>query len=400
MRFQTGQKSWNLQESYPQMSGKCVYEALDKGLPEWAKKMLRHSISKEVYKGNASGPTKVLDLVQKIKEHADPQCLSTAQRKEIDEFLCGKEIPKAPWDHGVCRLCGIDRSDGTVFLCDHYDSEYHTYCLIPPLHKIPIGNWYHPRVLRLVKRKRYQGEGTRILSEKLNKLAGVIEEKEYWDCSLEERVFLLKFFSDKVLNSAIVPEHLDQCAEMSADVQQKLRHSSIELRNLKYEEEVLTKESKVMLKGVGEAGKDAIAITTFCTPFSGMIQLGDVAEENDSNNVNNNWSFGKSNSGDHCNGSRNLSVLAADSDGQKTDGLSVLDGNHVLESLSPDKASKSSESNKNSEPMFEVLNEPRAYDLEVDSLKNEISSMENSIGGLESQLLKLSMCRDDEARNL
>lgn len=39
---------------------KCIYEALDKGPPEWAKKILEHSISKGVYKGNASGPTKVL----------------------------------------------------------------------------------------------------------------------------------------------------------------------------------------------------------------------------------------------------------------------------------------------------------------------------------------------------
>lgn len=39
---------------------KCVYDALLKDPPEWAKKILEHSISKEVYKGNASGPTKVL----------------------------------------------------------------------------------------------------------------------------------------------------------------------------------------------------------------------------------------------------------------------------------------------------------------------------------------------------
>ena len=38
---------------------KCVYEALDRKPPEWARKILEHSISKEVYKGNASGPTKV-----------------------------------------------------------------------------------------------------------------------------------------------------------------------------------------------------------------------------------------------------------------------------------------------------------------------------------------------------
>lgn len=39
---------------------RLVNEALGKNPPEWAKKILEHSISKEVYKGNASGPTKVL----------------------------------------------------------------------------------------------------------------------------------------------------------------------------------------------------------------------------------------------------------------------------------------------------------------------------------------------------
>jgi hypothetical protein len=41
---------------------KCVYEALERNPPEWAKKILEHSISKEIYKGNASGPTKVQNL--------------------------------------------------------------------------------------------------------------------------------------------------------------------------------------------------------------------------------------------------------------------------------------------------------------------------------------------------
>lgn len=38
---------------------RCIYDSLEKNPPEWAKKILEHSISKEVYKGNASGPTKV-----------------------------------------------------------------------------------------------------------------------------------------------------------------------------------------------------------------------------------------------------------------------------------------------------------------------------------------------------
>lgn len=39
---------------------RCIYESLSRNPPEWAKEILEHSISKEVYKGNASGPTKVL----------------------------------------------------------------------------------------------------------------------------------------------------------------------------------------------------------------------------------------------------------------------------------------------------------------------------------------------------
>lgn len=39
---------------------KCVNDALVKNPPDWARKRLEHSISKQVYKGNASGPTKVL----------------------------------------------------------------------------------------------------------------------------------------------------------------------------------------------------------------------------------------------------------------------------------------------------------------------------------------------------
>lgn len=37
----------------------CIRKSIDKCPEEWAKELLEKSISKEVYKGNASGPTKV-----------------------------------------------------------------------------------------------------------------------------------------------------------------------------------------------------------------------------------------------------------------------------------------------------------------------------------------------------
>ncbi|KAF2286622.1 hypothetical protein GH714_022966 [Hevea brasiliensis] len=46
---------------------RCIYDALALNPPEWATKILEHSISKEVYKGNASGPTKKLCAVTSEK---------------------------------------------------------------------------------------------------------------------------------------------------------------------------------------------------------------------------------------------------------------------------------------------------------------------------------------------
>ena len=40
-----------------------IRDSLNKGPPGWAAEMLRESISKDVYKGNAAGPTKVCNLI-------------------------------------------------------------------------------------------------------------------------------------------------------------------------------------------------------------------------------------------------------------------------------------------------------------------------------------------------
>lgn len=84
----------------------------------------------------------VLTFVQKTVE-----CASSGEMKGRDDSLARvKEslIPKAPWEGGACKACGMDRDDVNVLLCDGCDSEYHRYCLNPPLAKIPEGNWYCP----------------------------------------------------------------------------------------------------------------------------------------------------------------------------------------------------------------------------------------------------------------
>lgn len=129
--------------------------------------------------------------------------MNTERRKEIDDLLSSTSlIPKAPWDEGVCKVCGIDRDDDSVLLCDTCDAEYHTYCLNPPLARIPEGNWYCPscvvgkwmgldvreniQVLRQRSGRKYQGEVTRVYLEALAHLAAKMEEKEYWEFNVDE----------------------------------------------------------------------------------------------------------------------------------------------------------------------------------------------------------------------
>nr|GEX12250.1 hypothetical protein [Tanacetum cinerariifolium] len=201
----------------------CVHEALKKDPPEWAKKELENSIAKDVYKGNASGPTKnavreVIKRAEKMhREHLMILCHVSAIDTEkvlsdlvggifnsegknlrvifkskstrpldlrtmksrflhgtygdsheafLEDFreaensllvaplvrsllrdnnievtvevekledLSSIEIPKTPWEMGICKVCCIDKDDDMVLLCDVCDAEYHTYCLNPPL---------------------------------------------------------------------------------------------------------------------------------------------------------------------------------------------------------------------------------------------------------------------------
>lgn len=131
-------------------------------------------------------------------------------KKELNSLLLEtteSPIPPAPWEDGVCKVCGMDKDDDSVLLCDKCDSEYHTYCLDPPLARIPDGNWYCPSckstqpvpqdercgtraLCRLRGKKKLQKEFTRNLMEILAPLADTMELMEYWELGIEEVLFL------------------------------------------------------------------------------------------------------------------------------------------------------------------------------------------------------------------
>ncbi|CAL0323057.1 unnamed protein product [Lupinus luteus] len=90
---------------------KCVYNALEKNPPEWAKKILLHSISKEVFKGNASGPTKVVftsPLLYLICISINKYCCFQPSIASINVVIC-----KGTWSFLLLTLCVYEKSPKT-----------------------------------------------------------------------------------------------------------------------------------------------------------------------------------------------------------------------------------------------------------------------------------------------
>ncbi|XP_077565840.1 lysine-specific demethylase 5A [Stigmatopora nigra] len=44
-----------------------------------------------------------------------------------------------------CLMCGRGDEEDRLLLCDGCDDSYHTFCLIPPLHDVPKGDWRCPK---------------------------------------------------------------------------------------------------------------------------------------------------------------------------------------------------------------------------------------------------------------
>ncbi|KAM6924487.1 lysine-specific demethylase 5B-B [Xenentodon cancila] len=55
--------------------------------------------------------------------------------------------PPNPVDLVVCLVCGSGGDEDRLLLCDGCDDSYHTFCLIPPLHDVPKGDWRCPKCL-------------------------------------------------------------------------------------------------------------------------------------------------------------------------------------------------------------------------------------------------------------
>ncbi|XP_073130076.1 methyl-CpG-binding domain-containing protein 9 [Henckelia pumila] len=502
---------------------RCVNEALLKNPPEWAKKMLEHSISKEVYKGNASGPTKraVISVLDKVNSEV-PQQQKTEKKEKVrskvymtdlvnkqcrmvlrhavatdedrvfcnllgravlnpndadDEGLLGypamvsrpldfrtidlrlaagaydgsheafiddvrevwrnirtaygdrsdliklaenlsqkfeelyeKEVltlvdkvaefqevngssadivnereallasvmksslPRAPWEEGICKVCGMDKDDDNVLLCDRCDSEYHRYCLNPPLLRIPKGNWYCPScvsghsrrstcgsVANQPRKNGDKGEFKHKFLDSLARLANLMEIKEYWEFTLEERIFFTKFLFDEALNSAIVRNHMDQCASRPGDLQNRLRSLTEELQIQKFKEETLVlniaKTNSTVSNVVGDLKSDA---------SSSLVNL----EKNSREKV-----------PDALNQLQYLHPVHKDSHGSLISTTQLIPG-HNLSGSTSDHVTE--------------LESPELQDnaRKLGNIRNTISNLLGTIASVESEILKVSLRKD------
>ncbi|QHO12795.1 Methyl-CpG-binding domain-containing protein [Arachis hypogaea] len=385
----------------------------------------------------------VVTYFEKFVEYSKVGCLNAEMRKEVEDFIAStSEIPKAPWDEGVCKVCGIDRDDDSVLLCDTCDAEYHTYCLNPPLARIPEGNWYcpscvngkhatqdvtnHAQIIGKRRSKKFQGEVHSLYLDVLTHLSAVMEEKEYWEYSVGERTSLLKFLCDELLNSSLIRQHLEQCADLSAELHQKLRSLSTEWKNLKTKEDILSsKAAKVvtcMPNTTGEVGFKEGVTAALSSTGKCLVQPHNVIDNpnNFGVSVDSLQSEEVTNEKHRLNGvDKSVSVINSDSENKH---LNSIDVEGQLRNVSAAVASQCMDKSTKSFPSpshmpheqngtsgaahiqgnhqkcdvndISTVDESEPYRLEINAIKSDISRLEDSIADVGSKLLKLSIRRE------
>ncbi|KAL0377440.1 UNVERIFIED_CONTAM: Methyl-CpG-binding domain-containing protein 9 [Sesamum radiatum] len=173
----------------------------------------------------------VVALYQKLINDHRPECFNDAVNKDLGYIAVPtREISKGSWGEGFCKVCGIDENNKKVLLCDTCDAEYHTYCLRPPLTKVPKGNWFcsfcgskdmgqdshlSPTSCVHEQEKKPKRDIVNFIRGEIFNLTVAMTHKDYWELSFYEKTSLLKFICDEILGTTLVREHLLNCESPS-----------------------------------------------------------------------------------------------------------------------------------------------------------------------------------------
>lgn len=179
------------------------------------------------------------------------------------------------------------------------------------------------------------------------------------------------------MSSTLIRQHLEQSAEASADLQQKLRSLYVEWKTLKFKEEKLAlkaaKVEKCSLKSVGhvmgESSANALTNSDKC-----IEQLNTLVDKGDSMNLDQ-QDINELERGNGLQVDVDKRIVGSDA---KTP-LSSLDQHEQSASL--DNSSMD-------------VNKCQSDDIEMNSVKNEILLLQKSITSIETELMKFSTRRE------
>lgn len=232
---------------------------------------------------------------------------------------------------------------------------------------------------------------------------------------------------DEMLNSSLIRQHLEQCSETTAELQQKLRSSSAEWKNLKFREENLAvRVAKVETNMLNTGGEVKECVFSEDVPLTeGVQEESGVPSVSNSENQNGNGRSKKSkrikyhmkddrsatgNSKIHPqeNPSSVSEVPLSNSpcqDGdsssreiQKQDKLQDVEQETVAPPLLPAHQENCPKEMLHSHATQDVpsvvMNELQTCKLELNTIRNEIQAVQDSITSFESQLSKLAVRRE------
>ncbi|XP_059573206.1 lysine-specific demethylase 5B isoform X2 [Alligator mississippiensis] len=87
------------------------------------------------------------ELAEKREHTGDMEKEKPKSRSKKPTSSIIRKIHGPKVDLYVCLLCGSGNDEDRLLLCDGCDDSYHTFCLIPPLHDVPKGDWRCPQCL-------------------------------------------------------------------------------------------------------------------------------------------------------------------------------------------------------------------------------------------------------------
>uniref|UniRef100_A0A671V8L4 [histone H3]-trimethyl-L-lysine(4) demethylase n=1 Tax=Sparus aurata TaxID=8175 RepID=A0A671V8L4_SPAAU len=121
----------------------CV--KIEPGEPGEAKPNLRRRMGSFVAKQESDKQEIPIPVKQEPVEFKEPVIEADKSKSRYKKFI--PPVPPSPVDLVVCLVCNSGGEEDRLLLCDGCDDSYHTFCLIPPLHDVPKGDWRCPKCL-------------------------------------------------------------------------------------------------------------------------------------------------------------------------------------------------------------------------------------------------------------